>query len=143
MLLPIPMGPTFLFLKYVEIVWIIVSPDATVTKQMKYIDFESLIESYSGVLFLILQPSGDQNKHVGDIIDGNHEKVTFGGQLIRNMLKSDKFVLVNSTSKVIGGPFTRYDPSDPKCDIKKSCLDLAIMSKELLKYLDKMKLTNI
>ena len=81
---------------------------------------------------------GDINKHVGDIIDGNHEKVTFGGQLIRNMLKSDKFVLVNSTSKVVGGPFTRYDPSDPKCEIKKSCLDLAIISKELLKYVHKM-----
>ena len=26
---------------------------------------------------------GDMNKHVGDIIDGNHKKVTFGGQLVK------------------------------------------------------------
>ena len=31
---------------------------------------------------------GDLNKKVGDVVDGNHTKVTFGGQLIRNMLES-------------------------------------------------------
>ena len=58
------------------------------------------------------------------------------------MLESEKFVLVNGTNKVKGGPFTRYDPSDPNCDEKKSCLDLFIISKELLKYVDKLIIDN-
>ena len=86
---------------------------------------------------------GDLNKHVGNIIEGNHPKVTFGGQLIRNMLKTDKFVLVNSTDKVVGGPFTRFDPADPKNVAKMSFLDLAIISRDLLKYLDKLTLIRI
>ena len=58
---------------------------------------------------------GDINKHVGDIIEGNHDKVTFGGRLIKKLLETEKYELVNSTKKVVGGPFTRYDPADPKC----------------------------
>ena len=38
----------------------------------------------------------------------------------------------------MGGPFKRYDPSDPKSSAKKSCLDLVIISKELLKYVEKL-----
>ena len=82
--------------------------------------------------------SGDLNKHVGDVIEGNHSKITFGGKLIRDMLDTDKYVLVNSTNKVKGGPFTRYDPSDPNCNEKKSCLDLFIISKELFKHVEKL-----
>ena len=81
---------------------------------------------------------GDLNKHVGDIIEGNHSKVTFGGQLIRNLLKTEKYQLVNSSSKVVGGPFTRYDPSDPKCEGKMSCLGLVIVSKDLLCHVEKL-----
>ena len=81
---------------------------------------------------------GDLNKHVGDAIEGNHSKITFGGKLIRDMLDTDKYVLVNSTNKVKGGPFTRYDPSDPNCNEKKSCLDLFIISKELFKHVEKL-----
>ena len=92
------------------------------------------IESKNEVVVLL----GDLNKHVGDIIEGNHAKVTFGGNLIRNMLKTEKYYLVNSSPKVEGGPFTRYDPADPTSDSKKSCLDLFIISKELLKYVDKL-----
>ena len=33
-----------------------------------------------------------------------------------------------------GGPFTRYDPAAPNDDASKSCLDLIMISKELLKY---------
>ena len=77
---------------------------------------------------------GDMNKHVGDIIKGNHTKISFGGQLIRELLKTKKYVLLNSTNKVKGGPFTRYNPAAPEDDDSKSCLDLIIISKELLKY---------
>ena len=45
---------------------------------------------------------------------------------------------MNSVDKTEGGPFTRVDPSDPTCDDKKACLDLIIMSKELLRYMVKL-----
>ena len=50
---------------------------------------------------------GDFNKHLGDIIPGNHQKCSFGGKLVKTFLKSDKYVLVNATEKAEGGPFTR------------------------------------
>ena len=46
--------------------------------------------------------------------------------------------MVNSTDKTEGGPFTRFDPSDPQCTSKKSCLDLAIISRELMKFVDRL-----
>ena len=81
---------------------------------------------------------GDMNKHVGDLIEGNSCKISYGGQLIRDFLKSEKYHLVNSSKKVVGGPFTRYDPSDPTSNQKKSCLSLVIVSKELVKFIDKL-----
>ena len=81
---------------------------------------------------------GDMNKHVGDIIEGNHTKITFGGQLIRELLNTKKYVLLNSTNKVRGGPFTRYNPAAPEDEEMKSCLDLIIISKELLKYVEEV-----
>ena len=81
---------------------------------------------------------GDANKHIGDMIEGNNEKVSKGGELIREFLKDDDYVLVNGTSKVIGGPFTRVDPADPDNDSKKSCLDLVIMSRKLFNFVDSM-----
>ena len=88
-----------------------------------------------GEFFILL---GNTNKHVGDLIDGNHDKVTKGGELIREFLSSGDYVLVNGTSKVIGGPFTRVDPADPDNDLKKSCLDLVIMSRKLFNFVDSM-----
>ena len=82
---------------------------------------------------------GDFNKHVGTLIEGNHEKVTEGGNLIKDLLENEDYVLLNSlTSKVKGGPFTRLEPSDPENDQKKSCLDFIIVSKDLVKYVDKI-----
>ena len=68
------------------------------------------------------------------------KKVTFGGQLVKDLLETEKYVLVNSTDKVEGGPFTRYDPSDPKCVDKMSCLELVIISVDMLKYVDKLSI---
>ena len=48
--------------------------------------------------------------------------------------------MVNATSKAEGGPYTRYDPSNPKDDSRKSALDLIIISKELVKYVEVMKI---
>ena len=45
---------------------------------------------------------GDLNKHVGDIVPGNHTKCSYGGKLVRNLLSAGKFILVNATNKVTG-----------------------------------------
>ena len=83
---------------------------------------------------------GDLNKHVGDMIKDNHTKVTFGGELIKESLKSDKFLLLNSTNKVTSGPFTQYNPSAPNNDELKSCIDLIIISKGLLRYVNTLNI---
>ena len=81
---------------------------------------------------------GDANKHIGDLVEGNHDKVTAGGRFIREFLTNGEYVLVNGTNKSHNGPFTRVDPADPNNDARKSCLDLVIMSKSLFKYVDTM-----
>ena len=82
---------------------------------------------------------GDYNKAVGDIIPGNNAKVSHGGSLVRQFLES-QYVLVDSTTKTINGPFTRYDPSAPQDVEKKSTLDLVIVSKIFEKYIKEMKI---
>ena len=83
---------------------------------------------------------GDMNKHVGNIIPHNHEKTTHGGKLINELLDEGKCILVNSTDKTIGGPFSRYSPEDPEDDNKKSALDLVIVSENLFKYVEKLEI---
>ena len=72
----------------------------------------------------------------------NNEKLSFGGKLVQELIESEDLILANNTDKLHGGPFTRYNPSDPKANDKKSCLDLVIMSKELLKFVDKLIIDN-
>ena len=82
---------------------------------------------------------GDMNRAIGDGkygVKGNKSKISFGGGLIRNMLKEDRYILINSLDIVTGGPWTWTDRKDNN---RKSCLDLAIMSSSLLPYLDKME----
>ena len=82
---------------------------------------------------------GDFNRHIGDIIEGNEDgKVSFGGHLVRDLIDTGNYCLVNATEKVIGGPYTRYDPSDPHNDEKKSVLELCIISKELFIHVDSL-----
>ena len=82
---------------------------------------------------------GDLNRHMGDMIEGNdNDKISFGGQMIRDFTESDKYILVNATKKVIGGPFTRYEPSDPENDAKKSVFSLCIVSCELFEYIESL-----
>ena len=54
------------------------------------------IES-KGEVFLLL---GDLNKHVGDLIEGNHDKVTAGGKLVRDFLSNNEYILVNERQKM-------------------------------------------
>ena len=85
---------------------------------------------------------GDYNKLVGQIIPGNKPKVSHGGHLVREFLSSGKYVLLNSTDKVTNGPFTRYDPSAPNSNEKKSALDFFIVSKNLEKFFVNMTIDN-
>ena len=85
---------------------------------------------------------GDFNKHIGEGeqgVRGNHSKVSFGGQLLRSLLETEDYVCANNLDIAVGGPFTRFDPSDPQNQSKMSCLDLAIISKKLVPYLKSLK----
>ena len=84
---------------------------------------------------------GDFNKHIGSDhlgVAGNHDKITFGGSLVRDLIDNGDLILVNNTEKAEGGPFTRKDPSNPHDESKKSCLDLALISPDLYKYVESL-----
>ena len=72
-----------------------------------------------GELCLLL---GDLNKLVGSDewgVEGNHPEVSPGGKLLRGLLMSREWFLVNALGEevVVGGPFTREDPAT----FNKSC----------------------
>ena len=81
---------------------------------------------------------GDFNNHVGNTIPGNHLKVSHGGKLVQHFIEGDNYVLVNASDKVIGGPYTRYDPSEPNNEVKKSALDFVIVSKVLYEFIESL-----
>ena len=79
--------------------------------------------------------AGDLNKLVGDSelgVPGNSQEVSLGGRLLRELLATKDWVLVNGQgSEVVqGGPFTRKDPATGGL----SCLDLWVVSRELYPY---------
>ena len=79
--------------------------------------------------------SGDLNKHIGTGplgVPGNHAEVSLGGRLLRELLATGNWVLINGLGQetVQGGPFTRKDPATGS----QSCLDLFIVSRELRPY---------
>ena len=81
---------------------------------------------------------GDFNKKVGNDkfgVKGNHPEITYGGELVRELIASEEYHIVNDSEVAIGGPFTRTDPSDEN---KKSCLDLAIASSNLIPFIKEM-----
>ena len=82
---------------------------------------------------------GDFNRHLGCVVPGNSPDVTYGGELVNRFLESPNYVLLNSSSKTTGGPWTREDPANSK---SKSVLDLVIISVELEKYVKHMKIDN-
>ena len=78
---------------------------------------------------------GDLNKLVGTGalgIPGNSPEISLGGKLLRELLATGNWSLVNGLAPdiVIGGPFTRKDPATGNL----SCLDLCVVSCELLPY---------
>ena len=59
---------------------------------------------------------------------------------MRKFLENKKFILVNSSTKSLNGPFTRYEPNAPNDEKRKSALDLVIISRNLEMYLKEMKI---
>ena len=79
---------------------------------------------------------GDLNKQIGNDelgVAGNHSEISFGGKLVRELLATEEYILVNNMPIATGGPFTRVDPADHD---RKSCLDLAICSVGLRPYIE-------
>ena len=64
-----------------------------------------------------------------DGVIGNHEKVSYGGQYIRDFVKEKDHVILNNMAT--GGPWTWVKRGD---DTIKSCLDIAIASRNLLPF---------
>ena len=88
-----------------------------------------------GEAFLLV---GDFNRAVGDDewgIKGNKSKVSFGGQLVRDMLETEGYILLNNLDIVEGGPWTWTSRANSNV---KSCLDLGIISRNLLPFVDKV-----
>ena len=81
---------------------------------------------------------GDFNKLIGNDelgVIGNHSKISCGGKLVRELLATEDYCLVNNMTNAKGGPFTRVDPADPNI---KSCLDLLICSIGLRPFIESL-----
>ena len=84
---------------------------------------------------------GDLNKLVGSSypgVPGNSPETSLGGLLLRELLETGDWILVNGLGAEIveGGPYTRKDPATGKM----SCLDLFVASRELLPYIKKLSI---
>ena len=94
----------------------------------------SLIEARGeGVLII-----GDLNRGVGSDelgVPGNSPTVSYGGKLVRDLVATEEYCLLNGLALAEGGPWTREDPGDGGL----SCLDLAIVSRNMLPYVKKMQ----
>ena len=79
---------------------------------------------------------GDLNRAVGGDdqgVLGNHDKVSYGGQLLRDTVKERNYTILNNLAE--GGPWTWIQRGKPGA---KSCLDLAIASKNLMPFVKKI-----
>ena len=50
---------------------------------------------------------GDFNKHIGNDefgVAGNHSKISYGGELLRGLLSSSKYVCLNNSNIAKGDP---------------------------------------
>ena len=75
---------------------------------------------------------GDVNRAVGSDqwgVTGNHDRVSHGGQLIRDMLREKDYVILNNMA--VGGPWIWVKRGN---EMVRSCLDLVIGSKNLLPF---------
>ena len=80
----------------------------------------------------------DMNRHDGTGehgIKGNKKYISHCGQLIRNLIQDNLYILINNLDLVEGGLWTWQDRKDNR---KKSCLELCIMSISLLPHIHKV-----
>ena len=85
--------------------------------------------------------AGDLNKLVGNDewgVPGNHPEVSLGGRLLRELLATRDWTLVNGLGEEVvqGGPYTRSDPATGN----RSCLDLFVASRELMPYVTNLSI---
>ena len=81
---------------------------------------------------------GDLNRAVGNGelgVKGNTDKVSYGGQLVRELIGAGDYVLLNNLSLAEGGPLTPVCPATGRG----SCLDLAIGSRDLVQFITKLQ----
>ena len=77
---------------------------------------------------------GDLNRAIGAgqcSVEGNEPNISYGGQPLRDLLASEKYVLLNGLSLAEGGPWTWVDGSNSSV---KSCLDLGIVSAGMVPF---------
>ena len=81
---------------------------------------------------------GDLNRAIGADklgVKGNKTKISYGGQLVRELLEDGEYILANNSEKTKGGPWTWVCRGDGSV---KSCIDLVIFSADLLPYFQSM-----
>ena len=67
-------------------------------------------------------------------MEGNRREISYRGSLIRDLVSSGEYFLLNNLNLTMGGPWTRVCPGDGR----PSCLDLAIGSANLKPHVRKM-----
>ena len=95
------------------------------------------IESREEAILII----GNLNRAIGgghEGINGNKLEISYGGKLIRDLISSGDFFLLNNLGITRGGPWTRVCPGTGKG----SCLDLAIGSSNLLPHVKGMMINS-
>ena len=90
--------------------------------------------------------AGDWNRKIGNGklgVKGNDERTSLGGDLVRELLATEDYILVNSTDLAEGGPWTWEDPKDrgkPWEERNKSCLDMVVVCKRLFPFIKSLKI---
>ena len=96
-------------------------------------DIKEIEDREEGLVLL-----GDYNRAIGNDkvgVAGNHPHVSYGGELVRELLEDDRYILLNDSTVAEGGPWTWESRADKTV---KSCLDLCVMSANLFSYVTKM-----
>ena len=85
---------------------------------------------------------GDMNHALGTGewgVKGNKHNISFGGNLIRDLPATKRFILLNNLPLAKGGPWTWVDRSNNSV---KSCLDIGIISAGLLPFVKSFQIDN-
>ena len=81
---------------------------------------------------------GDMNRAVGEGkwgVKGNKTNISYGGKLLRDLLETEEYILLNNLDIVEGGPWTWVSRANQGV---RSCLDLAVISRNLLPFVSKV-----